>query len=83
MTLSDVATTQAQQVVTCYMMLPPVDLSGKTVYVILQSSDNKVYQGQLTSRKLESGRAYSFQTTLVDVTMSTEVSAPGFGSSNM
>lgn len=83
MMLSEVATTQAQQVVTCYMMLPPVDLSGKTVYVILQSSDNKVYQGQLTSRKLEPGRAYSFQATLVDVTMSTEVSAPEFGSSNI
>ncbi len=79
MTLSEVATTQAQQVVTCYMMLPPVDLSGKTVYVILQSSDNKVYQGQLTSRKLESGRAYSFQATLVDVTMSSEIESPDFG----
>lgn len=79
MTLSEVATNQASGEVICYMMLPPVDMSGKTVYVILQSSDNKVYQGQLVSRKLDSGKAYSFQATLVDVTVSTDVDSPDFG----
>ena len=79
MTLSEVATNQANGEVICYMMLPPVDMSGKTVHVILQSSDNKVYQGQLSSRKLDSGKAYSFQATLVDVTVSTEVDSPDFG----
>lgn len=79
MTLSEVATNQANGEVICYMMLPPVDMSGKTVYVILHSSDNKVYQGQLVSRKLDSGKAYSFSATLVDVTVSTEVDSPDFG----
>ena len=79
MTLSEVATNQANGEVICYMMLPPVDMSGKTVYVILQSSDNKVYQGQITSRKLDAGKAYSFQATLVDVTVSSEVESPDFG----
>ena len=83
MTLAEVATNQANGEVICYMMLPPVDMSGKTVYVILHSSDNKVYQGQLVSRKLDSGKAYSFQATLVDVTVSTDVAAPNFGSSNI
>ena len=82
MTLSEVATNQANGEVICYMMLPPVDMSGKTVYVILHSSDNKVYQGQITSRKLDSGKAYTFQATLVDVTVSSEVEAPEFGNQN-
>ena len=79
MSLSDVASTESNKDLVCYMTLPPVDMSGKTVYAILQSSDNKVYQGQLISKKLESGYAYSFSATLQDVTVSTEIDAPDFG----
>ena len=82
MALTEVATNQANGEVICYMMLPPVDMSGKTVHVILQSSDNKVYQGQLSSKNLESGRAYTLSATLVDVTVSSEIDAPDFGNQN-
>lgn len=81
MSLTDVASTENQKELVLYMMLPPVDMSGKTVQLILQSSDNKVYQSQLSSRKLQSGRAYSFAATLVDVTLSSEIESPKFGDS--
>lgn len=82
MSLSEVASTEANQELTFYMMLPPVDMAGKTVYVVLQSDDNKVYQGTLPSKTMVSGKAYSMAATLVDVTVSSQISSPGFGASD-
>lgn len=80
MELSGVASTENVKDLIFYMMLPPTDLSGKTVYVVLQSDDNKVYQGQLASKEMKAGYAYSFAATLVDVTMYSTIHSPGFGS---
>lgn len=77
--LADISTTAAGQTVTCYMILPPIDMSGHTVYVILQSADRRIYQGTLLSRQLEPGRAYRFDATLVDATTSADIDAPPFG----
>ena len=82
MSLSEVASTEANQELTFYMMLPPVDMAGKTVYVVLQSDDDKVYQGTLPTKTMVAGKAYSMAATLVDVTVSTQISSPGFGGSD-
>lgn len=83
MNLSDIASTEAMKDLVFYMMLPPTDMAGKTVTVVLQSDDNKVYQGQLASKTLKAGYAYSFGATLVDVTVSSQVTSPNFGSSEI
>ena len=80
--LTDVASTEANKVLTFYMMLPPVDMAGKSVYVVLRSEDNKVYQGQLPSKTMKQGKAYRFSATLKDVTMSSQIQSPGFGNSD-
>ena len=82
LSLTDIASTEANQTLTFYMMLPPVDMAGKTIHVILRDKDNKVYQGQLEPRTLTQGKAYRFSATLKDVTMSTEFNSPGFGNSD-
>lgn len=79
MDLSDIASTEENQTLTFYMMLPPVDMAGKTVHVVLQSDENRVYQGQLPSKTMVAGKAYRFSATLVDVTMSSDIDAPKFG----
>lgn len=83
MTLSEIASTEEQKELVFYMMLPPTDMAGKTVYVVLQSDDNKVFQGQLPSKTLQAGFAYSLGATLVDVTVSSMVTSPNFGSSEI
>ena len=83
MSLTDIASTEAMKDLVFYMMLPPTDLAGKTVNVVLRSDDNKVYQGQLASKTMKAGYAYSFGATLVDVTVSSLVTSPNFGSSQI
>ncbi len=82
MSLTDVASTAAGQQLVFYLMLPPTDMSGKNVCVTLQSSDNKVYQGDLKCKNMQAGRAYAFAATLTDATLSSSVSSPGFGDSD-
>lgn len=82
MDLTEVASTEINQLLTFYMMLPPVDMSGKTVYVTLKDNKNQVYQSQLSSRNMQAGYAYSFAATLVDVTVSSTITSPNFGESD-
>ena len=82
MALTDIASIEEQKEVVLYMMLPPTDMAGKTVYVVLQSDDNKVYQGQLSSKTMQAGYAYSLGATLVDVTVSSQITSPSFGTSD-
>lgn len=81
MNLAGVASTEEAKELVFYMMLPPTDLAGKTVNVVLRSDDNRVYQGSLASKTMKAGYAYSFGATLVDVTVSSQITAPNFGSS--
>lgn len=80
--LTNVASTDKDKQLVCYMMLPPIDMAGKTVEVVLQSDDNKIYQGQLEPKTLKAGFAYSFAATLVDVTVSSQITSPSFGESD-
>lgn len=81
MKLAEVVSTAEMKDLVFYMMLPPTDLAGKTVNVVLRSDDNRVYQGSLASKTMLAGYAYSFGATLVDVTVSSQITAPNFGSS--
>ena len=55
--LQDVATTEENQVVTFYMMIPPVDLSGQTLKVMV-SSDKGADEIAFEGKKFASGIAY-------------------------
>lgn len=83
MTLTDIASTEDAKELVFYMMLPPTDMAGKTVNVVLRSDDDKVYQGQLAPKTMQAGYAYSFAATLTDVTVSQMVTSPNFGSSEI
>lgn len=83
MSLAEVASTEKVKDLVFYMMLPPTDLAGKTVNVVLRSDDNKVYQGQLASKTMQAGYAYSFGATMVDVTVSSQITSPNFGTSEI
>lgn len=83
MELSEIASTEDMKNLVFYMMLPPTDFAGKTVSVTLRTDDNKVYQGLLASKTLQPGYAYSFGATLVNVTVSSQVTSPNFGSSEI
>lgn len=82
MSLSEISSTEEMKELVFYMMLPPVDMAGKTIYVELQSSQNRIYQGLLAPTTMVAGYAYSFGATLVDVTVSTMVSSPSFVTSD-
>ncbi len=79
MQLSDVASTVQDKTLTLYMNLFPMDMSGHSIKVTMQGSNNRIYEGILLSKTLEAGRAYSFAATLADVTMDVSINSPSFG----
>ena len=83
MALDGIVTTEANQMVTLYMNLPPVDLSNKTTYIVLHGTNNRVYQGILVPKTLESGKAYRFDATLIDATMEANIDTPDFSQSEI
>ena len=60
--LQDVATTQENEVVTFYFMLPPADLSGKTLKAVLASDKGDV-EVELESKNFKAGTAYALSGT--------------------
>lgn len=82
MELNEVASTEERKELLLYMTLPPADLTDKRVNVILQSDANRIYQGQLSSKDMKAGYAYSFGCTMVDVTVSSTITSPNFGTSD-
>ena len=82
MELKDISTTSDKKDLILYMTLPPVDMMGKSVAVVLHSTNNKVYQGVLESKILKAGYAYSFTANMVDVTVSSTITSPNFGTSD-
>lgn len=56
--LQDVVTTEDDQVVTLYLMLPPVDLSAQTLKAII-TTENGEEEVPLESRNFKAGVAYS------------------------
>lgn len=55
--LQNVVTTEEDQVVTLYLMLPPVDLSTQTLQAIV-TTDNGIEEIPLKSRNFKAGMAY-------------------------
>ena len=55
--LQDVKTTEADQVVTLYMMLPPADLSAQTLKAVIVS-DKGTQEIALESKNFQAGKAY-------------------------
>lgn len=63
LTIKDVSTAGANQVVTLYMMIPPVDLSGKTLKAVVKTSVN-TKEVVLESKNFQAGKAYALSATL-------------------
>lgn len=61
--LKELATTEANQVVTLYMMLPPVDLSAKTLKAVVNTS-NGTEEVTLGSKNFQAGKAYALSGSL-------------------
>jgi len=55
--LQDVATTEENQVLTFYMMIPPVDLSGQTLKAMI-ASDKGIHKIALETKNFKAGTAY-------------------------
>lgn len=64
--LKELATTEANQVVTLYMMLPPVDLSAKTLKAVVKTS-NGTKEVTLGSKNFQAGKAYALSGSLKDL----------------
>ena len=62
LSLQDVATTKENEVVTFYFMLPPADLSGKTLKAVLASDKGDV-EVELESKNFKAGTAYALSGT--------------------
>jgi len=80
--LVDIASTEVGQLLTFYMMMAPLDMTGKTIHVSLLGSDNKTYRGILESKNMQAGYSYDFQVTLEEVTdnlSAVDIKAPGLG----
>ena len=56
--LQDVKTTEANQVVTLYLMLPPADLSAQTLKAVI-ASDKGNQEIALESKNFQAGKAYA------------------------
>ena len=63
--LKDLATTESNEEVTIYFMMPPVDLASKSLKAVI-SKDNGYYQEiELTGKKFEAGKAYRLAANMV------------------
>lgn len=56
--LKDIKTTEADQVVTLYMMLPPADLSVQTLKAVVTTADKGTLEMALESKNFQAGKAY-------------------------
>ena len=64
--LKKLATTEANQVVTLYMMLPPVDLSAKNLKAVVKTSTG-IEEVALESKNFQAGKAYALSGSLKDL----------------
>lgn len=81
--LSNVSSNEANQTLVVYLMMSPIDMTGSSVYAVLQDNAANCYQGIIESKKMQSGLAYGFSATLEKVDMSSSVLAPSFGSGDI
>lgn len=85
--LLEIASTEAGQVLTFYMMLAPLDMTGKEISVALLSDEGKMYRGQMQSKTLYAGYSYDFPVVLEeteeDNLSAEDIKAPGMGESEI
>ena len=78
-TLDEISSETENQVLTFYMMVAPVDMTGHSITVTLRTNTNELYKGTITPKKMLAGYAYSFSSTLEGTNMESNVVAPDFG----
>ena len=64
--VENVTTTAESPVATLYMMLAPVDFTGKTLNAIVKTSDGRSEIITLTSKNFEAGKAYAVSGAMKD-----------------
>lgn len=62
--LKDVRISEANQELLAYLMMPPMDLSGKEIRVILQGENDSCLEGTLSIKKMVAGTAYALSVTI-------------------
>lgn len=62
--LSNIETKSAGEEITAYMMIPPVDLTGKEFYVSVTDDTGNVASAKLDSKNFEAGKAYALSASL-------------------
>ena len=81
--LSDVESTEVDQVLTFYMMLAPLNMTEEDISVVLLSDEGKTYKGKMLSKILQAGYSYDFPVVLeesIEDNLSVEdIKAPGMG----
>ena len=77
--LENITTTANNQEITLYMMIPPVDLSGKELSAELLDSNGNSYSAALVARNFEAGKAYSFSATAAVSAATTDVTLSSAG----
>lgn len=77
--LENITTTANNQEITLYMMIPPVDLSGKELSAELLDFNGNSYSAALTAKNFEAGKAYSFFATAAVSAATTDVSLSSAG----
>lgn len=77
--LENITTTANNQEITLYMMIPPVDLSGKELTAELLDFNGNSYSAALTAKNFEAGKAYSFSATAAVSAATTDVTLSSAG----
>ena len=67
--LKNVATTEANQTMTLYLLLAPVDMSNSTLSAVVKHSDGTSETLTLQSKNFEAGKAYALSGTLKDASI--------------
>ena len=87
LSLSEVSSTEMGQELTFYMMLAPMDMIERNVYVTLVSEEGKMYKGKIVSKTLQAGYSYDFPVVLEETTdenlSAEDIKAPGMGETDI
>ena len=65
--LNDVVTTEANENVTVYFMVAPVDLSDSELTATIHFSDKSTYEVELTGKNLQTGKAYKLSAEFKEI----------------
>lgn len=77
--LENIAVSQKEEQITLYMMIPPCDLTGKSLIASLLDDKGNSYSATLTGKNFEAGMAYSFDVEAVVSEATTDVTLKSTG----